>query len=176
VNDSFLLLFGYQRIEVIGHTATELNLWVNLEDCARVLQLVQETGVVCNQELAVRTSSGEVRTVLLSAERLDIDGQACILATANDITDRQQAEAALVESERKYRDLVETSQDIIWSVDAQGRITFVNQAVKQIFGYEPEEMLGRPFADFVAPEQLVTDIEGLQYVLSGKSVLRYEAV
>jgi PAS domain S-box-containing protein len=176
VNDCFLLLFGYQRIEVIGHTATELNLWVNLEDCARVLQLVQETGVIRNQELVVRTSSGEVRTVLLSAEILDIDGQVCILATANDITDRQQAEAALVESERKYRDLVETSQDIIWSVDAQGRFTFVNQVVKQIFGYEPEEMLGRSFADFAAPEQVAEDLEGLQYILSGHSLLKYEAI
>jgi two-component system sensor histidine kinase/response regulator len=68
VNDSFLLLLGYEREEVIGHTSTELNIWVNLEDPANVIQLVQDTGVVRNQELDVRTKSGEVRTVLLSGE------------------------------------------------------------------------------------------------------------
>ncbi|HEY9667502.1 MAG TPA: PAS domain S-box protein, partial [Coleofasciculaceae cyanobacterium] len=106
-----------------------------------------------------------------------------LLAIAEDITERKQAAseavrnaAALAESEQKYRDLVETSQDIIWSVDNRGCITFVNQAVKQILGYEPEEMLGHPFADFAAPEQLTLDLKGLQYVLNGESVLGYEAI
>ncbi len=89
---------------------------------------------------------------------------------------RKHAQDQLTESERKYRDLVETSQDIIWSVDAQGRFTFVNQAVKRICGYEPEEMLGRPFADFASLEQAQKDLEGFQYILNGEPLLGYEAV
>ncbi|HEY9649738.1 MAG TPA: PAS domain S-box protein [Coleofasciculaceae cyanobacterium] len=89
---------------------------------------------------------------------------------------REQAELAIAASEQKYRELVETSQDIIWSVDTQGCLTFVNQAVQQILGYEPEEMLGRSFTDFTAPEQVAKDVEGLRYVLRGNSVLQYEAI
>jgi PAS domain-containing protein len=41
-------------------------------------------------------------------------------------------------SDKKYRDLVETSNDLIWSVDEQGRFTFVNRkAALRIYGYEP---------------------------------------
>ena len=59
-------------------------------------------------------------------------------------SERLLVEAALKKSESQYRHLVETSQDMIWSVDIDGLITFVNPAVKQIYGYEPQEMMGMP--------------------------------
>lgn len=62
--------------------------------------------------------------------------------------------AALRDSEKGYRELVETSNDLIWSLDAQGRWTFINaQAAIRIYGYKPQEMLGRPFADFAFSEE-----------------------
>jgi PAS domain S-box-containing protein len=61
--------------------------------------------------------------------------------------------AALSESEKKYRNLVETSQELIWSVDVEGRLTFVNAAARRIYGYEPSEAIGRYFIDFFSPEQ-----------------------
>ncbi len=92
------------------------------------------------------------------------------------IAEHQQTEAALRESEKKYRDLVETSQDMIWSVDNQGCFTFVNQAVRHIHGYQPEEMIGRPFTDFASPEQIEKDLEVHHRILAGESVLQYESV
>ncbi|MEG4233721.1 AAA family ATPase [Microcoleus sp. Pol11C3] len=176
VNDSFLSTFSYSREEVIGFTAIELNLWVNLEECDRYRQLLQESGVLRNQEFDCRTSAGEVRKMLVSADIIELGGEACILLVTNDITDRQRVEEALKESEGKYRDLVETSQDMIWSVDAEGRYTFVNAAVKQIFGYSPEEMIGRKFSDFKTPEQLLKDNEIFQSLLNGESVFHYETI
>ena len=176
VNDSFLSTFSYSREEVIGFTAIELNLWVNLEECGRYRQLLQESGVLRNQEFDCRTSAGEVRKMLVSADIIELGGEACILLVTNDITERQRVEEALKESEGKYRDLVETSQDMIWSVDVEGRYTFVNAAVKQIFGYSPEEMIGRKFSDFKSPEQLVKDNEIFQRMLNGESVFQYETI
>ena len=97
-------------------------------------------------------------------------------AVVRDISDRQQIEEALKKSERKYRNLVETSQDMIWSVDTQGRFTFVNQAVKQIYGYEPEEMMGCSFIDFVLPEQVDKDAAVFQRLLQGESIRQYETI
>jgi PAS domain S-box-containing protein len=94
---------------------------------------------------------------------------------AEDITERKLTEAALKESEQKYRNLVETSQGVIWSVNTQGRLTFVNQTIRQIYGYEPEEMIGRHFSEFVTPEQAQKDREILQPILVGESVFQYEA-
>jgi PAS domain S-box-containing protein len=65
-----------------------------------------------------------------------------------DVTDRQEAEAALSESEERYRRIVETSHDLIWEVDSEGRFTFVNDAVRYTHGFEPEEMIGRRFTEF----------------------------
>ncbi|MEG4047153.1 PAS domain S-box protein [Microcoleus sp. Pol17_C1] len=99
-----------------------------------------------------------------------------LFTTLMDITPRKLAEIALAESEEKYRHLVETSQDIIWSCNAQGHITFVNQAVKQIYGYEPEEMLGCSFSDFLAPGEIDWKWELQQRLLTGKTVFQYENI
>ncbi|MEG4397176.1 PAS domain S-box protein [Microcoleus sp. BROC3] len=176
VNDSFLSTFSYSREEVIGFTAIELNLWVNLEECGRYRQLLQELGVLRNQEFDCRTSSGEMRKMLVSSDIIELGGEACILVVTNDITERQRVEEALKESEAKYRDLVETSQDMIWSLDTEGRYTFVNAAVKHIFGYCPEEMIGRKFSDFKSPEQLPKDNEIFHRTLNGESVFQYETI
>ncbi len=93
-----------------------------------------------------------------------------------DVTDRKLAEEYLAKSEQKYRHLVETSQDIIFSTDQAGYFTFINQAVKQIYGYEPEEMIGRPFTDFQSPEQAAKDIEVFQEVLQTGSLYQYETI
>ena len=54
----------------------------------------------------------------------------------------------LVESEGRYRDLVETSHDLIWATDAQGSFTYLNTAAHEIFGMAPADLLGRCFFDF----------------------------
>ncbi|MCL2932755.1 MAG: PAS domain S-box protein [Trichodesmium sp. MAG_R03] len=68
--------------------------------------------------------------------------------------ERKRVEQALAESEKKYRHLVETSQNLIWSLDTEGRFTFVNQAAKHIYGYEPSEIIGRCLKDFIYQEEV----------------------
>jgi PAS domain S-box-containing protein len=91
-----------------------------------------------------------------------------------DVTDHRQAEGALRESEERYRRIVETSQDLIFTVDAQLRVSFVNEACRLIFGYEPEEMVGRPFTDFQTPEMSARDLKLGSAVLAGKPAFEIE--
>jgi len=56
----------------------------------------------------------------------------------------------LLESESRYRDLVETSHDLIWTTDSQGRFTYLNNGALDIFGLQPKELLGGCFFDFEA--------------------------
>ncbi|NEQ76994.1 MAG: PAS domain S-box protein [Okeania sp. SIO2C9] len=68
--------------------------------------------------------------------------------------ERKRVETALAESEKKYRHLVETSQDLIWSLDTLGRFTFVNQAAKRIYGYDTTEIIGRSITNFIYQEEV----------------------
>ncbi|MDB9315041.1 GAF domain-containing protein [Spirulina sp. CS-785/01] len=95
VNDNFLTLYGYQREEVIGKTVEELNLWVNPQQHEIFKQYLQEKGMIRNLEVKHRRKSGQILTMLLSAEIMDIYGESCVLVTGNDITDRHQREEAL---------------------------------------------------------------------------------
>ena len=76
------------------------------------------------------------------------------LEVARNITDRKRAEEKLKESEEKYKTLVEATSDIIWEVDTEGRFTFVSPKIKDILGYEVDEVVGkkRPL-DLVAKEE-----------------------
>ena len=72
--------------------------------------------------------------------------------------------------------LVETAHDLIWSLDTQGRWTFVNQAARRIYGYEPAEMLGRPFMDFQVSAQAENDLAALARVKAGTLHFNYETI
>ena len=67
---------------------------------------------------------------------------------------RKRVEQALAESEKKYRHLVETSQNLIWSLDTEERLTFINQGAKYIYGYEPSEMIVFCLKDFIFQEEV----------------------
>ncbi|MEG4516792.1 MULTISPECIES: PAS domain S-box protein [unclassified Microcoleus] len=137
-------------------------------DTGQTLQISEEP--VTRYDGKVRLFS-TVKTPIRNA-----DGQIVMtVGVSRDMTERKQAEEAVKASETKYRSLVETSQDMIWSVDAIGRYTFVNPAVKYIYGYEPEEMIGRPFSDFAAPEQSQKDLEVFARLFAGESVFQYES-
>ncbi|MGH8731755.1 MAG: PAS domain S-box protein, partial [Burkholderiales bacterium] len=56
----------------------------------------------------------------------------------------------LLESESRYRDLVETSHDLIWTTDALGRFTYLNNGCVDIFGLQQKDLIGRCFFDFEA--------------------------
>ena len=74
-----------------------------------------------------------------------------------DITDRKQAETALLESEAKYRELVQNANSIILRVDTKGNITFFNEYAEKFFGYKAEEVIGKNVLNTILPE---TDSSG----------------
>ncbi|MFM6400898.1 MAG: PAS domain-containing protein, partial [Planktothrix sp.] len=107
----------------------------------------------------------------------------CILSIINDITEQElaqedwrKAQEALRKSEKKYRNLVETSQDIIWSLNLKGCYTFVNPAIKSIMGYEPEEVIDRLFSDFVPLTQISDVKKTFQPIFAGQSLVRQHVI
>lgn len=79
-------------------------------------------------------------------------------------------------AETRYRNLVETAQDLVWSMDANGYWTYVNAASLKIYGYTPEEMIGKHLRDFQLQESIEQDTVTFQDVQQGKKLNQYETI
>ena len=88
---------------------------------------------------------------------------------------RSKAEDALRESEEKYRNLVESTLDLIFVVNEQGTYTYVNPRFEIVTGYAAPELVGNPFTDVVAPEYIEATIERFKKGIRGQDTPPYEA-
>lgn len=139
-NAAFLKMFGYTRDKLIGHTSLELNLWCDLEERARLLEELQRVGALTNAVLEYRKQSGATGMVSLSAQRITLDGEPCILGVGEDITARKLAEDRLRETNEKLRGLFDLSPVGIALTDMQGHYIEFNEAFRNICGYPEDEL------------------------------------
>jgi len=91
------------------------------------------------------------------------------ISHVEDITESLQDEQALKASEEKYRDLVEKVSDVIYSVGADGVITYTNPAIEALIGLPPERVIGQQFTQFLHAEDVGQMQENIQTLLSGGS-------
>lgn len=75
------------------------------------------------------------------------------LLIIEDITESEKVKNALLESERNYRNLVEASNDLIWKLDKNAKITFINHASEEILGYKIQELLNLDFELLLCDDQ-----------------------
>jgi PAS domain S-box-containing protein len=92
VNETFIKTTGYSREEVIGCTSIELGIWVDPAQRTGMVEVLREKGKVRDLEAVFRMKSGEIRTMLWSAEIIIYGEETCLLAVTRDITHRKQAE------------------------------------------------------------------------------------
>ncbi len=112
-------------------------------------------GAAERYKLNIRRKDGSTFPAEISATPYrDASGEIVgTLGAITDITDRHRAEAALRESEERYRTVAETATDGIITIDRHSKILFVNEATGRIFGYSREEMLGQDLT-MLMPEYL----------------------
>jgi len=106
-------------------------------------------------ELSHKKKNGDYFPVEISTKAVVREGKLEYIHIVHDLTERKKIEDELVESEKKYRGLIETTHDLVWSMNNEGSITYINDASKKVFGYSPEEIIGKKtFRDFVTPQDI----------------------
>jgi PAS domain S-box-containing protein len=100
VNNSFIRMTGFSREEAIGHSALELGLWTNTEDRRRTYEILSAEGRVNNIEAVFRTRSGELKTWLLAAEKIELNKKPSVIWMITDITARKQMEQEREKAEK----------------------------------------------------------------------------
>jgi two-component system cell cycle sensor histidine kinase/response regulator CckA len=148
VNDSFLRLSGYTREEVIGHTSLELNLWVDLADRVRLVEPLRRNQFIRDLEVCFRHRSGRTGLALVSADRIELGGQACLLTVTRDLTPQKQKEVEVQRQQDFLRKVLDANPNLVFVKDWDRKFTLANRAVAEIYGTTPEGLTGRTDADF----------------------------
>ena len=100
VNDAFLGLLGYQRRDVIGRTAAELQFWGEPLDRMEMLRQLKEEERVAKLQTRYRTAKGETREAEVWLESIELDGERCILGITRDVTEIQRLEAQFRQAQK----------------------------------------------------------------------------
>jgi len=162
-------LFGYLSAEIRGKSLA----WL-LPDVVEEGEPPPITLSECETRGVHR--NGKPIPVSIRVSEMQAGGRTLYTCLVADITKRKEAEDNLRQAEARYRDLVETAHDLVWSMDTEGHWLYVNGASQSIYGYSPQEMIGRHLSEFQSPDTRERDEKAMQDVLSGHELVQYETV
>ena len=146
---------GYRREELIGKLVEDV--YDHREDRANLLKIISEKGEVIDYELRLKTKTGSLVYVSVNAHLLiNADGKPeGVAGSLRDITERKQAEAAMRESEEKFRQLAENINEVFWITDAtMHEMFYVSPAYEKIWGLSCESLYASPrqWLEVIHPE------------------------
>lgn len=151
VNDATVEQYGYSREQFLNMTIAEIR---PPEDVPRLHDYLAlgSPGFDRAGQWRHQKKNGAIITVEITAHQLDFSGRRAELVMALDITERKFAEEALVESEDRYRDLVDNSHELMCTHDLEGRIISVNPWAARVLGYKQETLIGLDIREGLMPE------------------------
>jgi len=147
VNPSFTRLTGYASSEAVGRSPVLLRSPQTAFEQYRRLKATLLAGGEWREEIQDRKKNGDLYWALeIISPMRNATGQIThFLSIQQNITEQKRAQEALRVSEERFRQVAEMSGEWLWEQDAQGRYLYSSGAVRQILGYEPEEILGRSY-------------------------------
>jgi PAS domain S-box-containing protein len=147
-NDVAHLQLGYTREEFEKLTIYDITGEENKSIIKSRMDEILKTGAG-EFETKHRDKNGNIRNVLASTLTLQLAGKTFVHAVFHDVTETRKVQNDLIESEARYRQLVELAQEGIWAVDNELNTVFVNPRLAQMLGYSQSEMVGRNLVDFL---------------------------
>ncbi|OPY38396.1 MAG: sensory histidine kinase AtoS [Methanoregula sp. PtaU1.Bin051] len=165
-NPAFVRMFGYKTLkELEAQPVTDM--YVEPEKRNALLNSIRTQGFVRDYVVQLKGSDGKPFWASITAQtKKDAKGAIkWIDGICEDITDKKRSEEALLASEEKYRLLTEKTNDIIYSLDANGRVTHISPQISR-YGYLPDEIIGKDLCSFVVEEDLKTVLTDFEKTVS----------
>lgn len=134
INKRAAEIFNIDVNEAVGEDPVKY--WKSMEERSIFLEILTRDKLVNNFEAELKTISGKNIWALLSANVITFSGRPAAFTLFNDITDRKNMETALLESEQKYRSVVENIQDVFFRVDADDIFTMLSPSASRVLGYD----------------------------------------
>jgi PAS domain S-box-containing protein len=168
INGRFEEATGYSRSDLIGRKAHELDIWTEPEEYKIARTRLLAEGRLRDFEFHFRKRNGETGIGLVSIEPIDLNGRQYAVTSSIDITDRKRAEAALHESEQRFRKVFEEGPLGLALVGRDYRFLKVNRALCEMVGYSEPALLQMSFADITYSDDLQADMTLAERLFSGE--------
>ena len=149
-NPALAAMFGYEISELLGRPVMD---FVDAAYHDTIRKFVKEGSEQAYQAVAIHRD-GRRFPVEVRGRLATYQGRRVRVASIRDITERKKTEAALAESDYRYREIFENATDILYTHDLQGNITSVNKATEREIGYTRDEALTMNIRDIIAPEYM----------------------
>ena len=169
-NQKALEMFGCTKEQIIGQTPARFSPEIQ-PDGRYSLEKSQEKidAAMKGQPQSFEWRNSRYDGTLFDAEvSLNVfvaAGKNYLQVLVHDITERKKAEEELKKSEQRFRDLTEHTSDWVWEVDANGVYTYSNLKVKEILGYDPDEIIGKTPFELMTPEEVKRVVPEFQAII-----------
>ncbi len=152
-NPAFLEMFGYSSDEI--KKIDERELYHDPKDRLRIKNSIESRGFIKDFPLKMKTKQGSFLDCLVTATcRKDTsDNLSGYQGIIRDVTEEKRMQKKLKESEKKYRDLFEYSNDAVFLMSPEGEQVDFNRKAAELVGYSEEELKGIPFTELIAESE-----------------------
>ena len=159
VNRSSLTLLGIhhrKKIEVIGMSLLHILAKESHETAIDIVDRSREEPalIIGPVDLVVKKTDGSYVDIEIFMKPHIHRERNIHMVSARDITERKRTEAALLKSEKKYRELFDNANDMVVTIDLKGNITSVNKIAEEITGYSVEDVIGKNISCLLHPDHL----------------------
>ena len=167
-------------IEHYGYTKEEF-LKLNLKDLRppeEVPKLISSHATVKKQKGNIyfgifthKKKNGSLIQVEINGHKVDFKNQECMLVVCHDITKKIEQEKQILQSEQRFKALVQEGGDMISIIDTNGKYSYTSPTTTAILGITPEEFQGKTIFDFIHPEDIEKATNYMQRIAKEKKVI-----
>lgn len=169
INDGTLIAYNQAFLEATQLTAKELvvgtfnvnNLYIDPIQRESFIQSLERDGFVENLEIFFYGRNNQKHIGLVSSKKIIIAGIPHALSVIRDITELKAIEIKLQQSEERHRLLADNAADVIWTMDLDGRFTYVSPSVEKLRVYTVDEVMAQTAEEVLCPDSLIHMHEGL---------------